>query len=86
VYLDEKVDNLDYLTLSIVYDPENISFDVDDIDTQTDYKILSNEGGARMKDKVHTQNIFQSADAELLKKAVTAKIEKLVNSQVKKAD
>lgn len=48
--------------------------------------ILSNEGGAGMKDKVHTQNIFQSADAELLKKAVTAKIEKLVNSQVKKAD
>ena len=43
--IDEKVDNLDYLTLSIVYDPENISFDVDDIDTQTDYKILSNEGG-----------------------------------------
>lgn len=48
--------------------------------------ILSIEGGAGMKDKIHTQNIFQSADAELLKKAVTAKIEKLVNSQVKKAD
>jgi hypothetical protein len=45
VYLDEKVDNLDYLTLSIVYDPDNVSFDVDDIDTQTDYKILSNEEG-----------------------------------------
>ncbi|MBO4517014.1 hypothetical protein J5751_06405 [bacterium] len=45
IYLDDKVDNLDYLTLSIVYDPENISFNVDDIDTQTDYKILSNESG-----------------------------------------
>ena len=43
IYLDEKVDNLDYLTLSIVYDPENISFNVDDIDTQIDYKVLSNE-------------------------------------------
>jgi len=46
IYLDEKVDNLDYLTLSIVYDPENISFNIDDIDTQTDYKILSNEAGS----------------------------------------
>ena len=45
IYLDDKIDNLDYLTLSIVYDPENISFNVDDIDTQTDYKILSNESG-----------------------------------------
>ena len=45
IYLDEKVGNLDYLTLSIVYDPENISFSVDDIDTQIDYKILSNESG-----------------------------------------
>ncbi len=39
-----------------------------------------------MKDKINTQNIFQSSDDEVLKKAVTAKIEKLVNSQVKKAD
>lgn len=45
IYLDEKVENLDYLTVSIVYDPENISFNVDDINTQTDYKILSNEDG-----------------------------------------
>ena len=43
IYLDEKINNLDYLTLSIAYDPDNISFDVNDIDTQTDYKILSNE-------------------------------------------
>lgn len=43
IYLDDKVDNLDYLTLSIAYDPDSISFDVNDIDTQTDYKILSNE-------------------------------------------
>ena len=45
IYLDEKVDNLDYLTLSILYDPDDVSFDVDDIDTQTDYKVLSNEDG-----------------------------------------
>lgn len=43
IYLDDKVDNLDYLTLSIAYDPDSVSFDVNDIDTQTDYKILSNE-------------------------------------------
>ena len=43
IYLDEKVDKLDYLTVSIVYDPESVSFNIDDIDTQTDYKILSNE-------------------------------------------
>ncbi len=45
VFLDEKVDNLDYLTLSILYDPDHISFNVDDINTQIDYKILSNEDG-----------------------------------------
>ena len=45
VYLDEKVENLDYLTLSIAYDPDNISFDIDNIDTQIEYKILSNEDG-----------------------------------------
>ena len=45
IYLDEKVDKLDYLTVSIVYDPESVSFNIDDIDTQTDYKILSNEEG-----------------------------------------
>lgn len=45
VYLDEKVGNLDYLTLSIAYDSDNISFDLDSIDTQTEYKILSNEDG-----------------------------------------
>ncbi len=38
-----------------------------------------------MKNVVHTTNIFKSSDAELLKKAVTAKIEKLVNEQVKKS-
>ena len=43
VYLDDKVDNLDYLTLSIVYDPDNISFNIDDINTQTEYKIISNQ-------------------------------------------
>lgn len=45
VYLDENVENLDYLTLSIAYDPDNVSFDIDNIDTQIEYKILSNEDG-----------------------------------------
>lgn len=43
VFLDDKVDNLDYLTVSIAYDPENVSFNLEDIDAQTEYKILSNE-------------------------------------------
>lgn len=38
-----------------------------------------------MKDKIHTINTFRTKDIELLKKAVTAKIEKLVNEQVRKA-
>lgn len=43
VYLDEKLDNLDYVTLSILYDPDNVSFDLQDLDTQIDYKVVSNE-------------------------------------------
>ncbi len=39
-----------------------------------------------MKDKIHTINTFRSADIEHLKKAVTEKIEKLVNTCMKKAD
>lgn len=45
VYIDEKIDNLDYLTLSIAYDPENVTFDLQDLDTQAEYKVLSNEDG-----------------------------------------
>ena len=45
VFLDDNVDNLDYLTVSIAYDKDNISFDVDNIDTQAEYKVLSNEDG-----------------------------------------
>jgi hypothetical protein len=41
--LDEKLDNLDYVTLSILYDPDNVSFDLQDLDTQIDYKVVSNE-------------------------------------------
>jgi hypothetical protein len=43
VFLDDKVGDLDYLTVSIAYDPENVSFDLNDIDAQTEYKVLSNE-------------------------------------------
>jgi len=43
VFLDERVSDLDYLTLSIIYDPDSISFDLEKFDSQTEYKILSNE-------------------------------------------
>ncbi len=39
-----------------------------------------------MKETIHTINTFRSADIEHLKKAVTEKIEKLVNICMKKAD
>lgn len=36
-----------------------------------------------MKTKLHTINTFKNTDAESIKKAVTAKIEKLINQQTK---
>ena len=38
-----------------------------------------------MKEAVHTKSSFKSQDLEQIKKAVTAKIEKLINRQIKKA-
>jgi len=38
-----------------------------------------------VKETIHTKNSFRSADSEQLKKAVTEKISKLINHQVKKA-
>ncbi len=38
-----------------------------------------------MKENLHTKNTFKTADIEHLKKAVTAKVEKIINNQVKKA-
>ena len=38
-----------------------------------------------MKEKIHTQNSFKTDSAEQLRKAVTEKVEKLMNRQVKKA-
>ena len=37
-----------------------------------------------MKEKIHTKSTFQTTDPKQLKKAVTAKVEKLVNIQMKK--
>ena len=37
-----------------------------------------------MKETINTKNTFKSVDIESLKKAVTAKIEKLVNIKLKK--
>lgn len=45
----------------------------------------SNGGGREMKDIIHIKNTFKSADPECLRKAVTAKIEKLVNNKLKSA-
>lgn len=38
-----------------------------------------------MKGKIYTKNIFKVTDTEKLKKAVTEKVEKLMNTQLKKA-
>ncbi len=38
-----------------------------------------------MKETIHTKNSFKSADVEHLRKAVTEKVEKLVNNKIKKA-
>lgn len=38
-----------------------------------------------MKETVHTKSSFKSQNAEQLKKAVTEKMAKLINSQLKKA-
>ncbi len=37
-----------------------------------------------MKEKLHIKNTFQTTDLKLLQKTVTAKIQKLINIQVKK--
>ncbi len=37
-----------------------------------------------MKETIHTKNSFKSADVEHLRKAVTAKIEKLINRKIKR--
>ena len=38
-----------------------------------------------MKETVHTKSSFKSQNAEQIKKTVTEKLEKLINSQLKKA-
>ena len=38
-----------------------------------------------MKEKLQTKNTFQTTDPVQRRKAVTAKIEKLVNAKIKKA-
>ena len=39
-----------------------------------------------MKENIHIKNTFKSADTELLCKAVTEKIERIVNNNLKKAE
>ena len=37
-----------------------------------------------MKEIIHTKNSFKSADVEYLRKAVTEKVERLINNKIKK--
>jgi hypothetical protein len=46
----------------------------------------SRKGVLTMKEVIHTKNTFKSADSEHISKAVTEKVEKLINRQVKKAN
>lgn len=38
-----------------------------------------------MKGKIHTQNCFKTENTEQLKKAVTEKVEKIINRLIEKA-
>lgn len=46
---------------------------------------LQSKGVKAMKEKIRMKNTFKTTDPVLLRKAVTAKMEKLVHAQVKKA-
>jgi hypothetical protein len=48
-------------------------------------RIHFKEGVSIMKGKTHTQNSFKAENTEQLKKAVTEKVEKLINRQIQKA-
>ena len=45
VYLSETIKDINELSVSIVYDEENVEVDLDKIKTQTDYKLLSQTNG-----------------------------------------
>lgn len=42
VFLDDSLNDLDYVTISIIYDENEVSLNAQDIITQTDYEILWN--------------------------------------------
>ena len=48
------------------------------------FSIRFTERRIPMKEKLHIKNTFQTTDLKLLQKTVTAKIQKLINIQVKK--
>ena len=52
---------------------------------KTNRAYYPNEGVITLKETLHTKSTFKSTDAKRLKKAVTEKIEKLVNDKLKKA-
>lgn len=45
--------------------------------------VLNNRSDIMKNNKLHTTNIFKTADPEALKKAVTRKIKKLIEKQIK---
>lgn len=47
--------------------------------------IIIIQGGINMKHSIQTKNIYKNKDTESMKQAVTAKIERLLNKQLRKA-
>jgi len=45
VFLADWIKDINYVSLSIIYDESDVSFDINDISTQVDYEILSNTPG-----------------------------------------
>jgi hypothetical protein len=43
VFLAKRIKDINYISLSVVYDQKDISFDLQKIDSQTKYEILSND-------------------------------------------
>jgi len=44
-FVSEKLQDINNITFSIIYDHQNTDLDLQDFDSQTEYKILSNTSG-----------------------------------------
>ena len=45
VFLAEWIKDINFVSLSVIYDEQDVSFDLQKIDSQTKYEVLSNEWG-----------------------------------------